>query len=402
LTAEVTIGSLNLASPAFIADPYGTYATIRRSRLEHSSTYGAWIAADHDTVAQVLRDRSFIGTAPPRDDLEGSPLSLQAANGPDHVRLHAAIAPAFHSTNVSRLVRGIEDHIEQLIADITPNETVDFMSRVAHPLSVRVMTDVLGVPQSIVPRLARAAVQVANTMGDEENPELTAAGEAGMRLAVDLLAEVADSRRRSPTSDLITALVTHRDLSAGEAERMMRLLFFAGTFPVALAIGNAVATLMTQEQLGHPLPQVDRPDVLASTVEECLRFEAVIQIVVRRAARSCSLQGSAISAGEDIMLLLGSANRDELVFQRADEFDPDRKPNPHFGLGLGEHSCVAASLARAELRTVIRALFANRCRIGLTDSPALWLRRSVLRGLETLPVQFCESDVHTMKSFERR
>jgi cytochrome P450 len=201
---------------------------------------------------------------------------------------------------------------------------------------------------------------------------------------------LADERRRAPREDLLTglALAEHEgsNLSHDEMLSMLVLLLVAGNETTTTLIGNAV-----QELIAHPAQEKrlrDDPSLLPHAIDEVLRFASPVQFDPRRATRATELRGVRFEPDDVVLCWLGSANRDEVVFERADQLDVGRDKNPHLAFGFGVHYCLGANLARMEARVALDALLARtRAFERATDGDLPLHPSPVFRGVTQLPVR---------------
>jgi cytochrome P450 len=203
-------------------------------------------------------------------------------------------------------------------------------------------------------------------------------------------AGLADERRRHPREDLLTGLVQAEvegsRLTFDEMIRLLVLLLVAGNETTTTLISN---TLL--EFLEHP-HQWERlraaPDLVPSTVEEVLRHSSPVQMDPRRATRPVELEGHRLEADQFVVCWLGSANRDETVFEDGERFEIGRADNRHLAFGLGTHYCLGSNLARLEGQVALRALLRHVRRFERTDSEPLPLHPSIVfRAVTRLPVR---------------
>jgi len=381
----VSLATVDFKDPEYIADPYPTYAASRGEPTVRHRTLGVWVTTSHRAAAIALQSRQF-GPAPqPRNPNDHSPRSLQAMTGAAHTRLKRHVVDAFQPAAVGGLEGIIEQRLVGLLERLPRGAVFDGMECVAHPLAAGVIGSMLGLPERDLPVLVEAAMTVARRMGPARDPADLSSGRRAMQVVIDRVTALAGERSHGPADDLTSRLVTTPDLTLDEGTTMVRLLFFTGAVPMALAIGNALLAFLT-----HPT-ELERlraqPELLTTAVEECLRFDSVVQLEARRAMVDTTLDGHPVEAGTEVALLLGAANRDELVFSRPDEFDVTRQPNPHLAFGRGEHTCLGLHLARAELAAVVRHLLLGRRHLRLAGpaEPNLHLP-VVLRGLRSLPL----------------
>jgi unspecific monooxygenase len=203
--------------------------------------------------------------------------------------------------------------------------------------------------------------------------------DAAVRASADFAAYVGElvaGRRATPGDDLVSDLAGS-ELTDDEVVASVVLLLNAGHEASVNVFGNG-ATAMLRRGL---VPGED----VALTVEECLRFDSALQLFERTATAPVEVGGVVVRPGEKVSVLLGSANRDEKVFERADSFVVDRDPNPHVAFGVGVHFCLGAPLARMELAESMSRLWERFPRLALTGRPES-RGTFVLRGHRSVPV----------------
>ena len=167
---------------------------------------------------------------------------------------------------------------------------------------------------------------------------------------------------------------------------MLILLLVAGNETTTTLIGNAVLALLAHPEQERRV-RADR-SLVPAVVEETLRWASPVQFAPRRATRPATLHGVAIAPDDVVLCWIGSANRDEKVFEVAERFDPLREKNPHISFGFGPHYCLGANLARLEARVALQALLAKPTRIEPAFRGDLPLHPSpVFRGVTELPVR---------------
>jgi cytochrome P450 len=220
-----------------------------------------------------------------------------------------------------------------------------------------------------------------------ERVRLAAVGHAALG---DYMARLARIRRDDPGDDLLSGLVTAEvggaQLSESELLATCDMLLFAGHETTTNFLSSAVLTL-----LRHP-DQLARlradPSLLATAIEELLRFDGPVQGTIRRAGTDLVVGGETIAAGEFILLLLGAANRDPDQFRDPDKLDLGRRDNRHLAFSHGIHYCLGAALARLETQVMLSTLIECAPDLRLQDQhqDLAWKAGFFLRGLERLPV----------------
>lgn len=383
------------------ADPYPAYARARRRPLTRSRV-GGWVTADHATAAAVLRDARFGvdqrrlagGTGPPTSVLpDGRPVPprhelLLLMDAPDHTRLRRLVAPAFSP----RVVREVRAEVDQRAADLVGRLAADgggdVVARLALPLPVAVISQLLGLPEADHGRIGRWG----EAMGWLLEPGAPAERYRSARQAdADLAAyfyEIVDERRLALGDDVLSRLLVAQDggevISDTELLAMAALVVVAGFETTVNLLANGLLTLLdAPDQLALLREQ---PDLAPNAVEELLRLVSPVQIVNRIALEPVELAGSRIEVGEQVLVLLAGANRDPSVFPDPDRLDLTR-PNAadHLSFSKGAHHCLGAALARQEGEATFLAIAEQ-----LTDIEVVarrWRPTRVLRGLEELTVR---------------
>jgi cytochrome P450 len=396
--------SLSPRDPDFVQNPYPFYASLQAAAPAfHWSELGLWCVASFDGVSRLLRDRrlgrerpggyrTHVAMAGARDHLARFDAveahSLLELEPPAHTRLRMLVNRAFVSRQVERLRPMVETLADRLIDGFPGDAPFDLIPAFAGPLPAFVIAEMMGLPADDAPRLvawSNAMVKMYTpTPGDDHARHADAAAGA----FADYVRGHAGRRRSMPADDLLGVLVSARDdgdrLSDDELVSSTILLLNAGHEATVHQIGNAVIAILRQG--GDPRRFFATPEAAARTVEECLRFDAPLHLFTRWAREPVEIApGVKIGAGEQVGLLLGAANRDQLAFAHPDRFDPDRSDQKNVSFGAGIHFCVGAPLARLELQVALTALFRRMPGLRLAEPPRFrdsWH----FRGLETLVV----------------
>jgi cytochrome P450 len=392
---------LSFANPEFVADPYPQLAELRRlgKPIWHEET-GMFLAARYKDANAVLRNRSLGRIFSPRTpETEWETFNYLHADSildsepPKHTRLRSLVMKAFNPKRIEELRPNIERITNQLLHRIEDKlqsyGTFDLIADYAEPLPVMVIAELLGFPEAdehLLRPWSQAIVKMYEPSPTEEQ-------KADARKASNEFAAYVHSlmveRQKNPGVDLISELAIVEEqgekLSAHELIATCVLLLNAGHEASVNGFGNGlVAALGNEEQWGKLTSNID--GMTETAVDEFLRFDAPLHLFERTATQEVEIGGVAIKPGQKIAALLGSANRDEEIFERADELDLSRSPNPHIGFGAGIHFCIGAPLARQEMQISLPALLHRFPRLELADKP---IRRPtfVLRGYEKVMVR---------------
>jgi cytochrome P450 len=261
---------------------------------------------------------------------------------------------------------------------------VDLVADFAHALPIRVIAELLDVPEPERERFQALSRTIARGMDRLYGSDDVS---SGLREIGAYFLELVTTRADGRGDDLVRRLLDaehHGDhLAPLEVVAMCTALVFGGNETTVNLIANGMLAL-----LRHPAELArlrDDPSLVPSAVEELVRFDTPPQFVSRVVATRCELGGKVLAAGDSMLLGIGPANRDPAAFAEPDRLDVARTPNPHVGFGLGTHFCPGAQLARMEARAAISALLSRFPRLTLTGPP-VWRRTLILRGLEQLPM----------------
>ena len=246
----------------------------------------------------------------------------------------------------------------------------------------------LGVPSESLRRFEVWSKQRARLLELTVTARERASARAAGRAMDEIFAPILEARRADPRDDIISVLARGNDrgerMTPEEALDMLRVLLVAGNETTANLIGNGMLALLT-----HPA-QLERlreePGEIDSAVEEMLRFDGPVQCDFRVAVEHCEIGDVPIRPGDSLILLLGAANRDPEVFERADEFDIGRRGTRHLALGQGIHHCIGAQSARLQARIAIGMLLERFTSMRTLGGAPRFRSNSVMRGLESLHV----------------
>ena len=309
--------------------------------------------------------------------------------GADHARLRGLVNKAFTPRAVEALEPRIRGILASLLDDIDDAGGFDLMQAVAQPLPVIVIAEMLGVPPEDRARFKvwsdRRARLLEPTVSPRERAiALVASGEFDAYFR-----KIIAARREAPEDDILSALVQAEDegerLNERETLNMLRLLLIAGNETTTNLIGNGMLAL-----LRHP-DQLRRlredPGLIPSAVEELLRFDSPVQTTFRRALADCEVNGFELRKRDNLVVLVGSANRDPDAFEDPDRLDVGRGEAAQLSFGRGIHHCLGAPLARLEGRIVFEMLLERFSSIELPGHRPRFRKSIVLRGLQSLPVR---------------
>ena len=377
----------NPFDPAVRRDPHAIYARARAEApiLTHEGIHAHSVFRYAD-ILEILRDANtwsseFRGGIPDRDDVQNSMIGLDA---PRHTRLRSLVNRAFTPGIIRRREQRLREIARDLVADAAATDgPVDIVDALTHPLPMIVIAEILGVPVEDRGDFKRWSEVLIATLGSgllgpgpsPEEMEREAATSAEMGEYVKALAA---KRRAKPEDDLITGLIEAEEegskLNFDELLSMVTLLLIAGNETTTTLIGNSILTLLEHpDQLAKLRAN---PELMPTAIDEVMRFTSPVQLNPRRCTRSVELHGSKIEGDDMVLCWLGSAGRDETVFDEPDRFDITRSPNRHLGFGFGPHFCMGQTLALLETRIALEALLAGTASFARSDSNELPLHPS--------------------------
>jgi unspecific monooxygenase len=386
---------VNPFDPLFRADPYVRYRELA-ARGPIVRTSGGLVAViGHAEVAAALKsphvgwgDGQIVAEHFMRDPEGNLVRQFIFMDPPDHTRIRSLVSKAFAPRLVDRLRPTAERLVRELIAAAGPS--FDLMTAVAHPLSAILLGELMGVPDADVDQFRRWSAAIGRGLDPDIvlTREQVAQRQGAREQFNRYFAELAAERRERPTGDLVSALVAVEEAGTGltqlELVTTCTLVMSAGYALTVHLIGNGMRALLC-----HP-SQRDwlraNPDRIADAVEELLRFDPPAQMISRVVLADTDLAGTAVKAGEILLLLIAGANRDPRAFPSPDELDLSRGSERNLGFGHGIHYCLGAPLARLTARVAIQALAGLD--LVIADPGPAQAEGMVLRGLASLPVAY--------------
>jgi cytochrome P450 len=422
VTASRTLGlnDIDLSDLAFWTEPWEVReAAFRVLRAERPIAYfkepelegetaiplppgpGYYAVTRHEDVVEISRHPEIYCSGHsgstivdmPQEFLEffGSMINM---DDPRHARLRRIVSAAFNPRMVRSVEESIQSVADQIIDTVRSKGECDFVTEVASRLPLKVICDMMGVPESDYD-LVFTRSNVILSMGDPEYiPEgadpIMALLNAGTDLA-QLMGDLAAFRSEHPTddltSDLLHANVDGESLSHSELASFFILLLVAGNETTRNAISHGLWEL-TRHPDERESWAADFDGVAPTAVEEIVRWASPVIFMRRTLTQDATLSGHDFSTGDKVILFYNSANRDEEVFEDPQRFDLLRSPNPHVGFGAaGPHFCLGAHLARREITVMFRELFHHLPDIRATAEPDR-LRSNFINGIKHLRCQF--------------
>ncbi|BBZ41700.1 cytochrome P450 [Mycobacterium conspicuum] len=365
---------------------------------------GFWSVATYAETLEVLRDpvtyssvtggsRPFGGTL--LQDLAIAGQVLNMMDDPRHSQIRRLVSSGLTPRMIARVEDDLRARARGLLDAVVPGEPFDFLVDIAAELPMQMICILLGVPEAerhwlfeaIEPQFDFGGSRKASLSQLSVSERDTAAASRMYEYGQELIA----SKRAEPTDDMLS-VVANATLDDGQAPAMsdlelylfFSLLFSAGAETTRNAVAGGLLALAEHPEQLHSLR--GDLDSLPTAIEEMIRWTSPSPSKRRTATRDVTLGGHAIQAGQKVQVWEGSANRDANTFDRADEFDITRKPNPHLGFGQGVHYCLGANLARLELRVLYEELL-SRFGVVRVVRPVEWTRSNRHTGIRHLVVE---------------
>jgi cytochrome P450 len=392
---------------SYRTDPYPAYARLREVDPVHrSGLVPGWVLSRYDDVLAALGDarlsadernwkryrfiaagRRRMGLPEPYADGGASMLRLDP---PDHTRLRRLVSKAFTPRSVEQMRGRIEAIAEGLLARFgeRDRDRIELVRDFAAPLPVIVIAEMLGIPPEDHERFRHWSDEGVRTIGFGSSDDVRRSFAAQQELRA-YLEGIFAARRREPRDDLVSALVAAEEtgdrLTTEELFAQTMLILIAGNETTTNLIGNGLVAL-----LRHPdqLEILRRdPERIPAAIDELLRYDSPVQLTSRMAPVDLEFRGRRVRRGEQLVLLLGAANRDPAVFPEPDRLDVTREDVRPLSLGHGIHFCLGAQLARLEGEVAFRTLLAAFSQLRLVHDRIEWGDNTILRGPRRLELE---------------
>ncbi len=377
---------------AFAAFRYKDVYNILFNFKDFSSNFRRYISSNGQKTISSIFDSSLITSDPPQ-----------------HKFLRDSIAMAFNPKNIAKLEPQIEKITLELLNNVIDNEKMDLIKDFAFPLPIIVIAKLLGVPPEDHPKFKKWADQILSSSvlinaGSDEVNKLNLQIREEM---TSYFSSIIDSRTKNSDNDIISELIRYSELNdfATESKRssfvlskeniisFCGLLLLAGHVTTINLIGNMFISFFE-----YPLEflklKKNPSKLIPSAIEETLRYRSPVQCIVRYTNKDLTIgegnYSSFIPSGKRIFTWIGSANHDESIFSKPQNFDLYRYPNPHIAFGAGIHLCIGAPLARLETQVALRNILNHMDDIQLTEpsKPFKTIDSIIIHGVKSLPITF--------------
>ncbi|MBW2243853.1 MAG: cytochrome P450 [Deltaproteobacteria bacterium] len=411
MSDTASLDSLDIIGPDTYAKNGYPHAAWKRLRNESPIHWfdlpegvGFWAVTKRADIVQISKQPEIFQNAPRLAIFEkGSPpegertfvRQLLNMDPPEHPKFRNAASHWFTPRAIRRRRPEVVRLARELLAKMAPDgETheADFVADLAAPLTLSVLADMLGVPRDDWPLMFEWTNQIVGSADPEFQKEGADQGELVSQARNELFQyfmELAEKRRAKPEDDMVSVLA-NAEIDGAPIPPLELLSFYlvlvvAGNETTRNAASGGLLALI--ENPGELAKLRGNPGLTNSAAEEIVRWTSPVIQFCRTPNVDVELHGKTVRAGESLCLFYPSANRDEEIFEDADAFHVDRRPNPHLGFGIGEHFCLGANLARLELQVVFEEL-AHRLEEIELAGPFERMRSSFLGGVKRMPIRF--------------
>ncbi|MUG92871.1 cytochrome P450 [Scytonema sp. UIC 10036] len=362
-------------------NPFPWYAKMRReSPVFYDPTRESWVIFSYQDVKHVLSDwHTFSSKVPHPPEQTDFTQSLNFTDPPKHRSLRTLVAQVFTQRRVELLAPRMTEITHELIDRVQGQGRMDFIHDFSTPLPVIVIAEILGIP-----------VEEREDF-KHWSDGIVAEDLSAYRAMGDYFRHLLEQRRGKPGNDLVSDLIAAHEgsekLSAQELVDFCMVLLVAGNETTTNLLANAIVCFHEYPKAYERLK--NERALLPLAIEEVLRYRSPAQIIPRFTKVETQIGNQTIRAGQLILVCLGSANRDEQQFERADEFAIDRQPNEHVAFGNGIHFCLGAPLARLEATIGLQAVMERLPNLRIEPGAVLeFVSSQDVHGLKALPVLF--------------
>ena len=390
-----------------LQDPYPTYARLHEEGplhyLDVGSKWAVWSIVSHAECSSIAKDprlsakraQQLLALLPISRQAEFSELARMLSlwmifmDPPEHTRLRKLLNKGFSPAAIEGLRPQVEAVVDRMLAPLKRGSEVELMREFANAMPVRIISELLGVPQEMNDTFISWSRAIAVFRGSPDRTvEQARAAQDALIALTDFFRKTVAERRRNKGNDLISLLIDIEEegevLTEEELYAQCIALLFAGHETTRNLIGNGMYTLLQHPQETAELRE--NPEIIRSAVEEILRFESPVQFTARVLKEDIEVCGQRIPKKWSILCMLGAANRDPKQFKDPNRLNLKRLNNQHLAFSAGPHFCIGSQLARLEGQIAILNLLQRFPQMKLTGPRPEWASTFGFRGLKSLPV----------------
>jgi cytochrome P450 len=384
-------------------NPYPYYSEIRALKdpifLKHDTgtlSEGIWLFGRYHDAVEIFKETTKISTnvSAVRTPLFSTPFdkAMLMQDGADHLRLRRLVSSYFSTKYINRLESDVALISDRLITAFLKKSDIDLVSDFSEPLPLEIIAHMVGIPETDIPFIRSRSLMFAKGIDSYVAHETKQESRSATIDFANYLTHLIAWRKNhldERADDLLSFLVQAErmgTISYDELISVVGFTLFAGHETTVNLIGNGLWLLLNNRDQWALLQR--KPSLMSKALEEILRFESPQQRTSFRITKEpVEIAGRRFSPGEQLSVLIGSANRDETVFSDANCFNIQRSQNHHLAFGHGLHNCLGKHLARLEAKVAITKILQRCPDIRLQNTEATWRKLSFFRGLAELPAR---------------
>lgn len=348
----------SMLEPDNAADPHAAYRDVRETcPVSHVTDAGQrtlFLSRDEHVRVALRNPELFSSSMDAVNIGQDRPLIPLQLDPPDHALFRRMLDPHFSAARMSELEGDIRHLVAELVDPLLAVDTCDLHAEFTEPLPSTIFVRLMGLPLEDLDtflEIKEGIVRPAGETPEEQDAERARAGAA----MYEYFGEAIDHRRRHPDDGLFSALIASeingRPVTDDEMLDISFLMILAGLDTVTATLDCSFAYLARHPERRRAL--VERPEIVPSIVEELLRHQTPVQVVVRVVRQAGEIGGVEVAPGDSVTVVLGAANTDPRSFDDPEDTDFERHPNRHLAFGGGPHRCLGSHLARLELRVAL-------------------------------------------------
>jgi cytochrome P450 family 142 subfamily A polypeptide 1 len=367
-----------------------------------------WAVSKHADVVYASKHHEIFCSGEGTRPNMPTKLSIVDMDEPRHGQLRNLINRGFKPRRVADIEARFREFTVETMEKIQRQGHCDFVKDIAVPMPIEVIADLIGIPKTDRDKLHHWSDTMIASDGNYDDIEQMSKAANAFAEYVAYIEDTIEERRKNPTEDLVSVLVTAKDsgvlgqdstvnaskmpsdhateMAKDELTMFLVTLLIAGNETTRNALTGGMSQLI--ENPGEMRKLLDNRALIPKAVEEIVRHVSPVLNFARTATQDTELRGRKIKQGEKILLMYPSANRDADVFADPDAFKVDRDPNPHVAFGIGNHFCLGANLARMEIRVMLEEILNRMPDMEYADGPPKTHPSLLVRSFTHMPVKF--------------
>ncbi|MBE5102262.1 cytochrome P450 [Priestia aryabhattai] len=363
----------------------------KESPIRYDEKTKIWDVFLYEDIVKILKNPKIFSSERKNKNIPTSN-SIIAMDPPRHNKIRALVNKAFTPRTIQLWSPRIQWHIEQLLENINGENQFDIVKTIAYPLPLTIIATIIGVPNSDMEKFREWTMSIVSGPADNSKETIeknTQNVYQGFKNLTDYFSQIIKKKRNEPQDDIISVLVRAEEdgfkLSDEEIIGFSTLLLIAGHETTTNLITNSVYCFLEDELLFNQIKQ--DPALLPKAIEEVLRYRSPVHAMPRIVKEDTEMRGQKLKAGDEVVLWIGSANRDENQFDFADEFNLHRTLNSHLAFGTGIHFCLGAPLSRLEANLTLLELIKRFPNMRLSNKKDIKpLQSPLMYGLKSLQI----------------